>query len=378
MKKLLATTRIKLARWLFEQIDVLRKGENSRYEFDNGCLVSNAINGNGIAILDKSMYVAFERRYKVISKKELRGIVENEKNYHSPFKSGYALYKTTELGDGNWSVQYYFIDLMIHPEIQRYGLILIWEEILEFILGKKPEQSLKVSSPFGEQIAVTEDDSFQIINVNDSSLKNRVLVSEHLLEAEKRNISSSEFTSKVMNYVFYLAWLPLHGAFNRARFSSKKSVLNLEPKLFAAGAAIVFGAMLLESAYLIGLDYYLDSKVQGSAELRNKYSAAKREYLGKLEQFSQLSSVIAAKSNAADIPQLLHQMPKEQDLRIDRMDYIEGEVRIGGISEDIEALMAYLTSHPQVKGLEFMSPITPDKKSGKDRFLIRFDLKHGQ
>lgn len=377
MKKLITTAQYKFTHWLFERIELFKSGKPYRFDLNQTRLVERFQQGNGIAILDKSMYVAFERRYKVISQKELKGIVENEKNYHSPFKTGYALYKTTELGEGNWLVQYYFVDLDVYPEVEHYTVVLIWEEVLISLIGDKSKAPVKVSSPMGEQLIVAEDNTLRISNIVGSGLKNRVLLTEPLDQTDVFNIEGAEFANRILSYIVTLQWTSVHGVFNHHRFSRKSHDITFNPKVLALGGGIVAAAMSFESVYLLGMDYYLENEVQRSAELRNDYSNAKGKYLRGLDEYSDLAIIVSSKSNAGDIPRLLSQLPDDLKLRIDRMDYIGGEVRIGGISGNIEALMAYLANHPQVDGLDFMSPITPDKKSGQDRFLIRFDFKHG-
>ena len=173
-----------------------------------------------------------------------------------------------------------------------------------------------------------------------------------------------------------LSWLTLRGAFNKERFINKKQRIKFNPRYAAFAGVILGSAIVLESLYLLSMDYYLESKIEGTADLRNDYSKVKGQYLGDLDKYGNYGKIISSKSNAAEIPQLLNQFSGKNDIRIDRMDYLQGEVRIGGISGYIELFMTYLSGHPQVKGLEFMSPLTPDK-SGKDRFLIRFDFING-
>ena len=57
--------------------------------------------------------------------------------------------------------------------------------------------------------------------------------------------------------------------------------------------------------------------------------------------------MIKQRSAASAIPQLLSGYPNKADIRIDRMDYLQGEVRLGGVANDIEAFMAYLSQQGQ-------------------------------
>ncbi len=373
MKQLIKTIKSKLIHLLFEQIELVSRTEVSQFDIDGDQFVPVKSPGKGIAILRKNMYVAFERRYKVISQKELKGIVENEMGYHSPFDNSYVLYRMTELGEGNWLVNYYFVDVDEHPYIKHYGMVLIWEQIVRFILGDRFKTPLKLRSAVGEQLIVVEENSLHVNDIHESNLKNRILLNEEASNIVLRDVSGKELTSKLVTYLLTFVWASLRGAINKKRFLDNRKELKLNPRQLGIVAALGLISIVIESAYLLGTNYYLDNKMQSSSELRDQYSTAKSQYLSNLDKYSALASIITAKSNAADIPKLLHQFEGKGDIRIDRMDYLQGEVRVGGISGNIEALMSYLSERPQVKGLEFVSPITPDK-SGKDRFLIRFDL----
>lgn len=374
MKELVLKFKERIIRWLMGNVEFLNKGETAAFDIERKGFVTDETKGRGIAILPQKMYVSFERKYKVISRKELKGVVENEIGFHAPFDNSYSIYRISEQGDSNWLVHYYFVDMDRYPSIKQYGLLLIWEEVLRYLLNDISEPSLRIKSPIGEQLVVIEKLGVRVVEHLSNSLRNRVLLDDTQADSPNYEISPDEFASKMTSYLLSLSWRELQGALNKRYFERKKQSLEFNPK-YAALSGLILGAfMLLESAYLLGTDYYLDNKIKSADDLRGEYSQAKSQYLSQLEQYEGFASIVSAKSYAAKLPQLIHHYTGKGELRIDRMDYLEGEVRIGGISNNIQSFMSYLSEHPKVKGLEFLSPITKDSRTGKDRFSIKFDF----
>lgn len=371
MKQLFNKFKMNLSRWLAEQIAFISRNRIDRLDVDLDSLVPVEQDAFHIAILHKDMYVAFERRYKVISKKELKEVVENEMEFHSPFEKSKVIYRVADNEDGSWVVHYYFIDVVKYPDIERYGFIFIWEEVLRFLVDIKSGQPVKLNSPIGTQLIFTEGERLHVDDVHPNSLKQRILMTELETKPIQTDLNCREMGEKFVEYFASFSWLSLRGSFNPKRYLSKYKAISLSPRQLGILSIVLVAGIVAESAYLIGTDFYLDNRMKDSADIRNEYAQKKGEFLKKLDRYTAFAGIIENKSNASTIPGLLQKF--EGDIRIDRMDYIQGEVRIGGISSDIESVMKYLSGHPQVKGLDFMSPITPDK-SGKDRFLIRFDL----
>ncbi|UAA39655.1 hypothetical protein KIH87_04675 [Paraneptunicella aestuarii] len=378
MKELLSDPKNKFIPWLLGKVDFLDKDGVRTLDIGRNTLVSKGSDKGWIAVLSRDMYVSFEKLYKVISEKELKQIIKNELEYQSPFKNSYALYKMSEQGSGGWLVQYHFVDLELYPGVNQYALVLTWEDILRFILRDFTGGRVCLDNALGKQFVWIEKNVLKIVDDKGDSLKNRILKTHANVDVENVSMGASELSRNIAHYLLTISWKDLRGALNKFYFVEKRKRFALNPK-HALMSGVIFGAvMLLESVYLLGMNYYLENAAESTADLRNEYSELKGNYLQLLDSYSSFASVFASKSHVSHIPQVLHQFSNRGDLRIDRLDYLEnGEIRIGGISSDIESFMTFLSGRPDVNGLEFMSPITPDNRSGKDRFLIRFNLTNG-
>lgn len=375
MKQLFSQYQQKAKNWLLSQTDLLSKTESIRLLSANGSITKNAVEDNSIgqiAILNKSMYVTFERSYKVISRKELLGIVNNEKDFHSPFSNSFVQYKVEDAGDGTWLVTYYFVDLDVFPHVANYHVVLTWEWVLVAHLESLSTLPCQVTSVFGEHLVVSDGQRNKVTELDLGNLKSRILLgNQPNLRCE--TLTLERMSDAIANYFLSFTWVGIQGSFNRQRLFANSKKVSFSKYEMAAVAALFVGVMALESAYLVGTDYLLSKQVSESAEARNEYASLKGQYLTNLDAYQALEKAIKTRSHAAALPSLLGQLQTDYDLRIDRLDYVEGEVRIGGISGDIESLMSFLGKQASVSGLDFLSPITPDK-SGKDRFSIRFDF----
>lgn len=375
MKQHITTIKNRAIDWIFKRIHVVARDSVQRFDVSTAQIADATSSSADIAVLRKSVYVSFDKRYKVISQKELKGIVSNELDFHSPFPSSYALYKLRQIDDGNWQVTYYFADLERFPALSQYRLVLIWDDFIRFWVGDEVDANkpMLVTSPLAQQHVVKEDSAIVVSDVEAGSLKQRILMSSSEQEMAQKPLPAAQFSELFFQYLLTFPWLTLVGAVNRARWLPEKQTVSVSPRQVGLIAAVFGVAVLLESAWLVGLDVYFDRQMTSTADIREQYSSAKSAYLKQLDQFSQYASVIKQRSAASAIPQLLSGYPNKADIRIDRMDYLQGEVRLGGVASDIEAFMAYLSQQGNVKDLAFMSPITQDKRSGKDRFSIRFD-----
>lgn len=363
MKELLSKTKLKAIDALTKQIAFVGQGDEK--------------SAKRIGVVPKGLYLSFERTYKVISKKELKSIVENEKHMRSPFANSYVFYRTKALNDGSWLVKYHFIDVDKYPDVSDYKLLILWDDIAQFMLEKRSAESLILHTSFGRELALLTDGSIRFAELKAQGLKERLLLGANEKTHEEVQLSDAEVLEDISGYLLSFQWVGISGALNTDAWKRKQGVNWLNPQLAKVLGLVLGGAIVVESLFLLASRYYMDNVVDAAAEQRQQYSAMKKTYLGQLDTYTQLEDVVIAKSNAASIPEILFHFDNKADLRIDRLDYLGGEVRIGGLISNMDALMAYLSSHKNVKGLEFMSPITPDR-SGKDRFSIKFELLNEQ
>lgn len=372
MKQHITTIKHRAIDWIFKRIHFVARDSVQQFDLITQQLTQPTSAATDIAVLRKSAYVRFDKRYKVISQKELKGIVSNELDFHSPFQSSYALYKIRELAEGSWQVTYYYVDLKRHPELANYRLVLIWDEFISYWLADK-EMPISISTPIAQQYAVKDDGVVAVSDVEQSRLKKRIMETAMEQSAPQCDLSAAQFADQFFQYLLAFPWLALQGAVNRGRWLPAKQSLNLSPKQMGWLGAVFAGAMFIESAWLLSQEWYFEQQMQNTAELREQYSVAKNNYLNQLDRFAQYAIAAKRRSGAASVPQLLSSYGNKADIRIDRMDYLQGEVRLGGVAGDIEAFMAFLSQQEAVHELAFMSPITQDKRTGKDRFSIRFD-----
>lgn len=361
MKELLFQSKSKLIKALSARLSLL------------GVNYSQEVESRPIGIIPKSHYLSFERTYKVISKKELLAIVENEKHVRSPFDNSYVMYRTSDIGDGSWLVKYYFIDLNKYPQVGGFKLVILWDDVAQYLLTKHATERLVMETPFGRELAIISGGQLHFAEAQKMGLKERLLLSGEQEKHKEIKLNTSELFEEVSAYVLGFSWLSLNGGINYSAFKTEHSFNFFTPQVAKYAGLILSAAIGLQSAFLLASGYYMDSVVASGAEQRKTYASLKRGYLDNLDAYSQLSEIVSSKSHASSIPNLLHGYQGKDGLRIDRLDYLSGEVRIGGVTDNTDGFMAYLSSHTSVSGLEFMSPITPDR-SGKDRFSIKFEF----
>ena len=374
MKQHITTIKNRAIDWIFKRMHIVDRTGVQEFDLSRKQLREASSSHTDILVLRKSAYVSFDKRYKVISQKELKGIVANEHDFHSPFATSYTLHKIQQIDEGNWQVTYYFVDLARFPTLSQYRLILIWDDFICHWIGEVKSPVL-VDSPVAQQYVIREDGAINVSDVESNSLKQRILMASAENNPNHQVLAAEHFAEQFFHYFISFSWLSLSGSINRARWLPAKQTISLSPKQMAIAGAVLGAAVVIESAWLMGLDFYFEQQMQNTVEIREQYSTAKSAYLKRLDKYSQYADVVKQRSAASSVPQLLADYPQKSDIRIDRMDYLQGEVRLGGIAGDIEAFMNYLSEQTSVQGLAFMSPITQDKRTGKDRFSIRFDWR---
>lgn len=326
-----------------------------------------------IALLQRNMYISFDKKYKVISQKELKGIAENEMNYHSPFKNSKILYKCTELGEGNWNVTYYFIDLQLYPEIKNYKLILLADDLIRYCARNVSAKNIEVHSPLGHQLITLEEGVKQVRNLTGNSYKHRLLSASVDSNCEKLKLNQVELEEQFCNYFLSLSWLQYQGSVNREAFLDKGRNLQFNQQHAKIAAILLLTAISLESIYIKGMDYFLDRQIADSAALREEYATIKRQYLDKVDNYNIMAGIVNQRTDVTAIANVIGRMDSSLGVKIDRLDYLQGEFRLSGSSNDIQNMMAFLSAEPSIIALDFLSPITTGR-DGKDQFSIRFEL----
>ena len=76
-------------------------------------------------------YVTTSRRYKAISRKELLAIVNNEREFLSPFEESRSVYLVNENYEGGWLVDFYFVDLQRYAQLKDVFAVIPGDQLIQ-------------------------------------------------------------------------------------------------------------------------------------------------------------------------------------------------------------------------------------------------------
>jgi len=229
MKQHITTIKNRAIDWIFKHIHIVDRTGVQGFDLSRKQLCEAASSHADILVLRKSAYVSFDKRYKVISQKELKGIVANEHDFHSPFETSYTLHKIQQIDEGNWQVTYYFVDLARFPTLSQYRLILIWDDFICHWIGEVNTPVL-VDSPVAQQYVIREDGAINVSDVEPNSLKQRILMASADNNPTHQVLAAEHFAEQFFHYFISFSWLSLSGSINRARWLPAKQTISLSPK----------------------------------------------------------------------------------------------------------------------------------------------------
>lgn len=373
MTNFLTAIKAKSKNWLFRQIVFLGKSKQTVLSPSGEKVqLREEPLSSYIAVLGCDTYIKLKKRYKVISKKDLLQVIKNEKSYLSPFDYYYLIFRCSEVNDGEWEVTFYFIDKQSYPSIDTYLLVFVWEDIVRSQVNTEYDNAI-VSAVSGNVLVTRENNEIETVAITaNSNLKQKVLFDMQEILPRTVSLDNRLIMEWMSSYLLSVKWGGLYGCFNSDRIRGDKLKLKIKPVYGAWLGAALIGLSVLESLYLIGMNSYIDSsREKNSAEL-SQYLDAKSVYMSDAETYNSYRTISALRSNVSVLPDLLTKLPsQENDLTLERLDYIEGEVRVTGYSSNIQSVMAFLSDREQVVDLEFVSPITPGS-NGRDKFSIKF------
>ena len=138
----------------------------------------------------------------------------------------------------------------------------------------------------------------------------------------------------------------------------------------AMGVVVWVGVQFV---YLMATDWLITNEASSSADIRRAYAAEKTAYLADLDQLVAMQKLIAKQSRLHQLAGLFEALSSSGEVKLNRFDYRDGEYRIAGVTDDIDTLISGLSEFPGVSGVDFNSPVRPDR-AGLDQFDLRFEI----
>lgn len=326
--------------------------------------------GSAVVVLMPDTYVSISRTYKVLSASELDAIARNSSAHLSPFEKFYVTYRKRMSDSGSWVVTYYYVDTLKVTGLAEYGLVLLFDDLVAEQL-EQMQHGMRLETPLGTFAVVTSNSQKSLTHQGHSALKSYLL--RPAMDNTNWILSQSDVRGRLFAVLGSFQWLRWSHALNYELFKSYLPKLSMSRQEFSRIAAVLGGAVILESALLglgaVGQAYYLDVT---KAE-REEYSAKKSAYLQASDQHSDLLEMAESHSDMRYVPSVLAGVTSTPGLRLEAVAYSDGSLRLTGLTDDVAPLMNQLGIDNRVGKLEFVSPISPDR-SGRDRFNIEFEI----
>ena len=323
------------------------------------------------AIVMPGTYVTTSRRYKAISRKELLAIVNNEREFLSPFSESRSVYRTAENDDGGWLVDFYFVDLQRYPQLKDVFFVIPGDQLVKNLHKGEAELSC-YRGALGDFIVHQNQDDFLVKRFSERLLQS--------LQMEQSQAQTRTIDYTPSDCAYGLKSTLMAGSFWRQRGAIQWALLPAwltqtlgKPKLWGHLALGLTAWVAAQFLYLTASDWLINREALSSADIRRTYASAKTEYLSDLDQLLAMQSLLTDRSQLYRLGGLFEVLKNSGEVTLNRFEYRDGEFRIGGLTDDINSLTRNLSEHEGVFGVDFNSPVRPDR-SGLDQFDLRFEI----
>lgn len=323
------------------------------------------------AIVMPGTYVTTSRRYKAISRKELLAIVNNEREFLSPFSESRSVYRAAENDEGGWLVEFYFVDLQRYPQLRDVFFVIPGDQILKSLHTGEAELSC-YRGVLGDFIVHQNQGDWLVKRFSERLLQS-LQMEQSLAQTRTIDYTSSDcaygLTSTLMTSPFWRQ----RGAIQWALLPAWLKQTLGKPKLWGHLALGLTAWVAVQFLYLTASDWLINREASSSADIRRTYASAKTEYLSDLDQLVAMQGLLADRSQLYRLGGLFEVLKNSGDVTLNRFEYRDGEFRIGGLTDDINGLTRNLSDFEGVSGVDFNSPVRPDR-SGLDQFDLRFEI----
>lgn len=315
-------------------------------------------------------FVTSTRRYKAISRKELLAIVNNEREFLSPFINSLSPYNVAETDDGGWSVDFYFIDLERYPELKEIFAIIPGDTIIHN-MHNPDSPVMRYRGALGEFLIDIHQGRFKVHTSSERRLKS--IYAEEDFKQRVEDYTVTDCIDGLVQTMLRSSFWSQRAAIQWALLPAWLKRIFIRPALwrnFGVGLAVW---ITLQSLYLVATEWLITRDASAGAEIRADYAAGKKEYLLKLNLLASMRSLTEHHGRLAFLGDLFAALSGSGKVELTRFDYRDGEYQIVGVTDNIDAMISTLTQYEGVDGVEFNSPVRPTRE-GLDKFNLRFEI----
>jgi len=323
------------------------------------------------AVAMPGTFVTTSRCYKAISRKELLAIVNNERAFLSPFDGSRSLYRVTETDEGSWLVDFYFIDLQRYPELGQIFALIPGDQFVGCLVGEEANSLNHFRGELGDFLVYQNQSGWLVKRFSQrlvESLRDEGQSQQRILNYEPSDLAQGLF-SALLSASFWSQ----RGAVQWSLVPAWLRQMLAKPKLFRNVAVGLVVWVAVQFVYLTATDWLITNDASSSADIRRAYAAEKTAYLADLDQLVAMQELIARQSRLHRLGGLFEALSSSGELKLNRFDYLDGEYRMAGVTGDIDTLISSLSEFPGVSGIDFNSPVRPDR-TGLDQFDLRFEM----
>ena len=323
------------------------------------------------AVAMPGTFVTTSRCYKAISRKELLAIVNNERAFLSPFDGSRSLYRVTETDEGSWLVDFYFIDLQRYPELGQIFALIPGDQLVGRLVGEEANSLNHFRGELGDFLVYQNQSGWLVKRFSQrlvESLRDEGQSQQRILNYEPSDLAQGLF-SALLSASFWSQ----RGAVQWSLVPAWLRQMLAKPKLFRNVAVGLVVWVAVQFVYLTATDWLITNDASSSADIRRAYAAEKTAYLADLDQLVAMQELIARQSRLHRLGGLFEALSSSGELKLNRFDYLDGEYRMAGVTGDIDTLISSLSEFPGVSGIDFNSPVRPDR-TGLDQFDLRFEM----
>jgi hypothetical protein len=323
------------------------------------------------AVAMPGTFVATSRRYKAISRKELLAIVNNEREFLSPFDEPRSLYRVTETDEGGWLVDFYFIDLKRYPQLSEVFALIPGDQFVRNLVGEDASSLNHFHGELGDFLVYQHRGAWLVKRFSQrlvESLRDESQTQERILGYEPSDLAQGLF-----NAMLSASFWSQRGAAQWSLVPAWLKQMLAKPMLWRNVAMGVVVWVGVQFVYFMATDWLITNEASSSADIRRAYAAEKTAYLADLDQLVAMQGLIAKQSRLHRLGGLFEALSSSGEVKLNRFDYRDGEYRIAGVTDDIDTLISGLSQFPGVSGVDFNSPVRPDR-AGLDQFDLRFEI----
>lgn len=316
------------------------------------------------------VFVTSARHYKAISRKELLAIVNNEREFLSPFVNSLSPYNVAEFANGGWSVDFYFIDLERYPELKETFAIIPGDRVMQSI--HNPDLPvMRYRGALGEFLVDTRRARFRVHASSERRLKS--ICAEEDFKQRVEEYDLADCAEGLLKIMLRSSFWSQRGAIQWGLFRKWLKQIFIRPALWRNFGVGLAAWITLQSIYLVATEWLINHEASSGADIRADYAAGKKEYLSKLDQLASMQSLTEQQGRLTRLGDLFAALSGSGKIELTRFDYRDGEYQIVGETDDIDAMISSLTQYEGVVGVEFNSPVRPTRE-GLDKFNVRFEI----